>query len=188
MKNKASLLLLFVIIVSFAFLYSKTGTETPVKKEVQPKKEVEPKKKEVVIPKKIISQKKESTKADKIIAIAKESIGLPYKAGGVTKKGFDCSGLVMTSFAKEGVTLPRISYQMAEKGNSISLGEIMPGDLVFFITNPKRPKKINHVGLVTSVSNDTVYFIHSSSKKGVVINSLTDNYYHKTFCKAKRVL
>lgn len=128
------------------------------------------------------------TKVDKIIGTSKSYLGVPYKQAGTTKKGFDCSGLIMVSFAKQGVSLPRASYEMVKKGNEISVRNIRRGDLLFFTTNPKRPNRVSHVGLVTSIEDGTVHFIHSSTQKGVIISTLDENYYKESFFKAKRVL
>lgn len=138
--------------------------------------------------KQVKKKKVQKTKADKIIAISKSYLGVPYKQAGTTKKGFDCSGLIMTSFLKQGVSLPRASYEMAKKGKEISLQKIQKGDLLFFITNPKRPNRVSHVGLVTLIEDETVHFIHSSTQKGVIISTLDEEYYKKRFFKAKRVL
>lgn len=190
MKNKLPVVGLLLILIMYTFLYKNTGNiieEKPTQNEhlvtiaevkpvnIEEEKEETPKEKEL-------------TKADKIIAVAKKSLGLPYKVGGTTKKGYDCSGLVMTSFRKEGVSLPRASYQMAETGKEIKTKDVKPGDLIFFKTNKTKPNKISHVGLVTSNENGIISFIHSSSKKGVIISSLEEDYYKKAFSKAKRVL
>lgn len=189
MKNKLSLVTLFLILLVFATLYRKTGKEIPKENVEKPIQQsiVTP----TIQPQEIIDnpvQEKELTLTDKIIAIAETQKGTPYKAGGTTKNGFDCSGLVMTSFKKEGVLLPRASYQMATKGKEIDLKDVKRGDLVFFKTNAQKPNKISHVGLVTSVDNGVVSFIHSTTKKGVIISSIDEEYYKKSFCKAKRVL
>lgn len=126
--------------------------------------------------------------ADHIIATAKTYKGTRYKYGGVTRKGMDCSGLIMTSFKKHGLSLPRTSYGMSNEGITIKLKEVRKGDLVFFRTNPRKPRRISHVGLVTSVKNGIIYFIHASSKRGVIINNMSQNYYKRNFAKAKRVL
>ncbi|CAM1343781.1 C40 family peptidase [Tenacibaculum amylolyticum] len=119
--------------------------------------------------------------------IASSYNGVPYIAGGTTKKGMDCSGLVTTCFKEIGIQLPRSSSAMSAKGEEISLSNIQKGDLLFF--NIARLKGgINHVGLVINVTKDNIEFIHSTTSKGVISNSLKEPYWDKAFVKAKRVL
>ena len=132
------------------------------------------------------SKKNEVTIANKIIWTAVTYKGTPYKYGGTTKNGMDCSGLIHTSFKQRGVAIPRVSYQMAEKGTTISLKKVQRGDLLFFKTS-KNTNRISHVGLVTSTDNG-IQFIHSTSSKGVVVSSLSEKYWDNAFVKAKRVL
>jgi cell wall-associated NlpC family hydrolase len=70
-------------------------------------------------------------------------------------------------------------------GRRLSKGEINKGDLVFFVT---RGRSISHVGLVTEVSNGDVKFIHSSTSQGVIVSSLSEDYWAKRFTHASRVL
>ncbi|WP_299673737.1 C40 family peptidase [uncultured Tenacibaculum sp.] len=145
-------------------------------------------KKRVVTKKRSVRTKDLSTLANRIIATANTYKGTRYKYGGVTRKGMDCSGLIMTSFQKNGVSLPRTSYDMSNQGKQIPLKNARKGDLLFFTTNPRKPRKISHVGLVTSVKNGIVYFIHASTKRGVTVNNMSQKYYRRNFAKAKRVL
>ena len=126
-------------------------------------------------------------KADEIIKYAKSFEGTRYKFGGTTKKGMDCSGLVYTSFAKEGVTLPRISRDMAKQGERISLLKVQEGDLVFFQTN-KSSKVINHVGLVVSNKSGVLKFIHSTTSRGVIISDISEEYWNSSFVEARRII
>ncbi|WP_233884419.1 C40 family peptidase [Tenacibaculum piscium] len=125
--------------------------------------------------------------ADKIVWTAVSYKGAPYKFGGTTKRGMDCSGLIHTSFSFRKISMPRTSREMSRKGYDISLGKVKRGDLVFFKTSRRRAG-INHVGLVTSVKRGDVRFIHASTSSGVIISSLRDSYWRKSFVKAKRVL
>ena len=127
------------------------------------------------------------TIADKIVWTAVTYKGTPYKYGGITHKGMDCSGLVHTAFKKRNVHIPRTSYLMYNKGVSIPLRQVKRGDLLFFRTS-KSNRRVNHVGLVTSVDGQNVKFIHSTSSKGVIVTSLRSNYWNKAFVKAKRLL
>lgn len=187
MKKTASVVFLGVIILFIAFLYKTFPIDKQERSAEQPvvATNMEPEASEEETP---VEQPKKQTKADKIIAIAKSKLEIPYKQAGTTDKGYDCSGLVMTSFKKEGIRLPRASYEMAKKGKEIPLRKAKEGDLIFFTTNQRTPKRINHVGLITSVEGGVTYFIHSTLKKGVIISNTDENYYKKSFAKVKRVL
>ena len=126
-------------------------------------------------------------KAHSIVAYANSFSGTKYKFGGTTKKGMDCSGLIYVAFKNENIHLPRISRDMATKGFPISLNEVQKGDLLFFQTS-KNKRFINHVGLVTNISNNTVEFIHSTTSKGVITTSLSERYWQLAFKEARRLL
>ncbi len=127
------------------------------------------------------------SKADNIINTALTFSGVKYKYGGTTKKGMDCSGLLYVSFGKHNVQLPRVSYDMANKGKRIKVKNVVKGDLLFFNTR-RRGKRINHVGLVVSVEDDEIKFIHSSSSRGVIVSSLKEGFWNYAFVKATRIL
>lgn len=127
------------------------------------------------------------SKADDIINTALSYSGVRYKFGGTTKKGMDCSGLLYVSFGAHDVQLPRISYQMAEKGKRIRIGQVVKGDLLFFKTQKGR-KRINHVGMVVAVEDDEIRFIHASTSRGVIVSSLREGYWNYAFVKAIRIL
>ena len=138
--------------------------------------------------KKVInSNKKGNSKVDKIVLNAIAYKGTKYKYGGTTRKGMDCSGIVYVAFGKENIQLPRVSRDMAKEGKKVSLKNAKKGDLLFFKTS-KRNNKINHVGLITSVNNGIIKFIHSTTSKGVIISSLTENYWKKAFVKVVNIL
>lgn len=128
-----------------------------------------------------------ATKTDRIISNAQTYTGTPYVFGGTTAKGMDCSGLIYTAFLKEEVQLPRVSRDMAKRGKPISLKVVQKGDLIFFRTN-KSSRQINHVGLVTTVTSGNIYFIHSTSSRGVITSSLDEKYWATAFVQARRVL
>ncbi len=129
----------------------------------------------------------EDTRVYNITSYALDFEGTPYKYGGTTRAGMDCSGLVYCSFKQEDIPLPRSSRDMAHKGERLSLEEVNIGDLLFFETDKNR-KVINHVGLVVEIDNGHILFIHSSSSKGVMISSLADNYWFDHFVMARRVI
>lgn len=139
-----------------------------------------------LIPIEVAEENRLST-TEHIIQRAKSYQGTPYKFGGTTNKGMDCSGLIYTSFKSQDIYLPRISSDMAKEGERISLKSVQPGDLVFFKTNRRR-NVINHVGIVVKVHKNEVHFIHSSTSKGVIISSINETYWKNAFTEARRVL
>ena len=133
-----------------------------------------------------LSKSKADTKQQKVLLdTAFSYLGTPYRHGGVTRNGMDCSGFVSTTFKSISVPLSRSSQEMATQGTKIDLEDVKVGDLLFFRTT--RKSRISHVGMVVDIDGD-IKFIHSSSKRGVVISSLSDEYYKKTFRMAKRVM
>jgi len=130
---------------------------------------------------------KTPSKADNVINTALGYSGVKYKYGGTSHKGMDCSGLLYTAFNKHNVSLPRVSYVMAEEGKRIPIKNVEKGDLLFFKTN-KKGRRINHVGLVVAVENNAIKFIHSTSSRGVIVSSLKEGYWNYAFVKATRVL
>lgn len=124
----------------------------------------------------------------KVINSARTYIGTPYKYGGVTRAGMDCSGLVFTSYKSIGKQLPRTSQAQSQFGKKVSSKSLKEGDLVFF-TYKKGKKKITHVGMVTQVSGPgNVKFIHASTKLGVVESDLFSDYYSSIFLFAVRIV
>ena len=124
--------------------------------------------------------------ADEIVLLAKDFLGIRYRAGGTTSVGMDCSGMVYATFQKKDMTVPRSSGALAVYGIKIKKREAMPGDLIFFKTSKR--KVINHVGIITEVADDDIKFIHASVHAGVIISSLSEPYYTRTYAKINRVL
>ncbi|MCI4670475.1 MAG: NlpC/P60 family protein [Bacteroidia bacterium] len=120
---------------------------------------------------------------DKVIKKAKSYLGVPYKYGGISKKGFDCSGLMVKSFAAASFDLPRVSSSQQKLGFEVSKKNIKKGDLIFFA----KKGKVNHVGLVTYAKKNKVEFIHSTTSKGVIISSLSESYWKSRYHSAKRL-
>lgn len=118
-----------------------------------------------------------------LVETALQFQGVPYRWGGTTSRGFDCSGFVYAMFRKYGKTLPHSARELYTKGIPVSKDSLLPGDLVFFHTTRRG---ISHVGIY--IGNGK--FIHSSSsrrRRGVQVGILTEGYYAKRFVGARRI-
>jgi cell wall-associated NlpC family hydrolase len=124
--------------------------------------------------------------ADELIRMASDNLGSRYRPGGTSKNGFDCSGLMYSTFSSLDIKLPRSSVEMATIGTKIDPNEAKKGDLIFFKT--RGGNQINHVGMVVEVCDGEIRFIHSSTQSGVIISSTKEKYYEKNFTQINRVL
>jgi cell wall-associated NlpC family hydrolase len=116
---------------------------------------------------------------DRAAAIAIEQVGVPYRYGGTTTSGFDCSGLVQYSYRHAGKNVPRTTGQLWSSTISIGRDEIQAGDLLFFSIEGK----MSHVGLYVGKQQ----FVHApSSGRTVTLASLTSPYYATAFVRAGR--
>lgn len=111
-------------------------------------------------------------------------IGVPYRYGGDTRSGVDCSGLVCMAFQSgAGIRLPRSSVEQADYCSKIARDKARAGDLMFF-TNKKGGGRINHVAIY--LGNDQV--VHSTTSRGVIISSLNEEYWRTHFHSCGRIL
>ena len=126
-------------------------------------------------------------KINTVITRAQSYIGTPYKYGGTTTLGMDCSGLLMRSFESIDIYIPRTAKEQSKLGKKVTMRELKEGDLVFFKTM-KRKGRVTHAGLVTDARRkDRIMFIHASSSRGVIEADLMSEYYQKAFRKARRL-
>jgi hypothetical protein len=115
-----------------------------------------------------------------VVQTSKQYIGVPYKYGGTTPSGFDCSGYIQYVFKKVGVQLPRTAADMYHSKKLESVKTPQPGDIVFFETYKPGP---SHVGLYLGNKQ----FIHASTSYGVTVTSMNKSYWKSRFLGAKRL-
>ncbi|QRR03066.1 C40 family peptidase [Dyadobacter sandarakinus] len=123
-----------------------------------------------------------------IVNFAVKHLHIPYRSGGTSKKGFDCSGFVRYCFNKWNITLPHSSAAQATHGAEVNLDDARPGDLIFFKGESVKSKNIGHVGIITDVAPNSIRFIHSAWNGGIRYDLLDASYYRKRFVAVKRLL
>lgn len=125
---------------------------------------------------------KEQELHDRLIVFAKKLLNIPYRFGGNSMFGIDCSAYVQKVYSLIGINIPRSARQQFTEGDPVDKSELSIGDLVFFKTYASFP---SHVGIY--LGNDL--FIHASSRsKKVTIDSLDTPYYIKRYIGAKRLI
>ncbi|MEP2023295.1 MAG: C40 family peptidase [Reichenbachiella sp.] len=137
-----------------------------------------------------LAQKKKRKRAQdiqKVIDVAYTYSGTPYKYGGNSQSGIDCSALMQNSYASAGYKIPRTAKSQSKYGKKVGWGGIRQGDIVFFKFKAKR-EKWYHSGMITSVSKDGIYFIHASTSRGVIVSDLNADYYKKNVKAFRRVI
>jgi peptidoglycan DL-endopeptidase CwlO len=111
-----------------------------------------------------------------VVGIALRYLGVPYRWGGASPSGFDCSGFLVYVFAKVGVYLPHSSYMQFRLGRFVPRSALQPGDAVFF-------NGASHVGIYIGGGR----FVHAPHTGDVVkISSLGDSWYSSTYVGARR--
>jgi cell wall-associated NlpC family hydrolase len=124
-----------------------------------------------------------TSERSEIIQEAKSFLGTPYKNGGTSRNGVDCSGFVVAVYRQFNIALPRTSQAQSTTGSTVDRSKLEPGDLVFFKTSRKRV--ISHVGIYIGKGQ----FIHASTRsRQVRIDHLDEPYFKKRFVVAKRIV
>lgn len=117
----------------------------------------------------------------RIAALAESQLGAPYRFGGDSPRGFDCSGLVRYVFEQAGITVPRTAQQLQQAAAPVPADRLQPGDLVFFriASGP-----VDHVGIYVGDGA----FVHAPrSGRPVRSELLGDNYYQRRYAGAGRL-
>lgn len=115
------------------------------------------------------------------LTIARDMIGVPYRYGGSSPRGFDCSGLVYYSYRKAGIEVPRTTGEQYRQSRRVKMSSLQPGDLIFFKISRT---KLSHVGIYAGDGR----FIHApSSGKHVSYAVITDPYWESRVVGAGRL-
>ena len=106
--------------------------------------------------------------------------GIPYRWGGTTRRGIDCSAFVQ-QFVREtlGVELPRTTATQRYEGVPVERESLLPGDLVFFVR-----RGVRHVGVYLSGGD----FIHASSSRGVTVSTMDEGYWDRHYWMSRRIV
>ncbi|MES0333271.1 C40 family peptidase [Citrobacter sedlakii] len=108
--------------------------------------------------------------------------GTPYRYGGMSRRGVDCSGFVLMTMRDQfALQLPRDTRQQAKIGTKIDKDDLLPGDLVFFKIGS------GDSGLHVGIYDTDGQFIHASTSRGVMRSSLDNVYWRKNFWQARRI-
>jgi cell wall-associated NlpC family hydrolase len=127
-------------------------------------------------------------KRQQILWEAEKYLGMRYRSR-VGKHVFDCSGYVRYLMTKIDKNVTRSSVSQIHDGKRVAdVKEARPGDILVFKGRNAKNNRPGHVGLVHHWSNDTLYFIHSSVAKGIVIDHMHDPYYKKRFLQVRNVM
>jgi peptidoglycan endopeptidase LytE len=128
------------------------------------------------------TRKADESIKDRLLRVAQRMLSVPYRFGGTTLWGLDCSGFVQKTFAFLNLDLPRSAREQFREGAKVAKADLSPGDLVFFRTYAQYP---SHVGIYLGDNR----FVHASSRERMVtVDSLDTPYYVKRYIGAKRLL
>ncbi len=124
-----------------------------------------------------------------VLESAYKYLGTPYRWGGTTPDGFDCSGFVRYVFNEKGISLGRSSHVQAQEGRPVRLSDLKPGDLIFFKMHHRTRDHyhVNHVGLY--IGNKQ--FIHASCNSRtheITVEDLESEHYLPRIVEVRRVL
>lgn len=108
-------------------------------------------------------------------------LGTPYRLGGESRRGIDCSALIQAIYRERFDTdLPRTTSQQVNEGQRIERSALKAGDLVFF----RPPGTYRHAGIYVGDG----FFLHASSSQGVALSRLDNSYWRRYYWQARRPL
>jgi cell wall-associated NlpC family hydrolase len=131
---------------------------------------------------------KKLTLIDSILDYADDFLGIKYRSGGKTPKGFDCSGFVMFVFKNFGYTTPPSSSAIKTVGKEVKRDSAQPGDIIYFTGTNLKTKRPGHVGIITEIEDGVIHFIHASINLGISVTNTDEAYYKKRYLGIRRVL
>lgn len=124
----------------------------------------------------------DGTEDRELLLMIDEWVGTPYRMGGCSKSGIDCSCLVKTIFEDVyGISLSRTSRSIFKESERISKEELREGDIICF---RNRSKRISHIGIYLKDGK----FVHASRKYGVTVSDMNKQYFKKRYAGAGRIL
>ncbi|QIJ06503.1 NlpC/P60 family protein [Shewanella chilikensis] len=117
----------------------------------------------------------------RLLTMQREWHGVPYRLGGMSKRGVDCSGFVSLTYRRlSDIMLPRTVEEQRKLGFAVKKSQLKVGDLLFFKTGWSS----RHVGIY--IGNNE--FMHASTSQGVMISSLDNSYWKQKYWQARRLL
>ncbi|RZJ75758.1 MAG: NlpC/P60 family protein [Flavobacterium sp.] len=135
-------------------------------------------------------KERNTTNSTSLIDFAKSMLGIPYRyATSNPKVGFDCSGFVSYVFSNFGFKVPRSSREFSAAGKETTIENAKVGDVLIFTGSNSKIRRIGHVGIVYSIDDSGIKFIHASSGKshGVTITEFNGHYKNR-FMKIVSIL
>ena len=125
---------------------------------------------------------------DSLINYSKKFVGTPYRYGGRTESGFDCSGFVYYVFKNFGLILPPSSRSQVNAGEAVAIDSVRKGDLLFFKGRNIKSTQIGHVALVVAVSDTNDVQIIHSTRHGLKVEWLSEElYFKKRYLTSRRL-
>lgn len=173
--------LAIILVVSSAMNFNKNNNADLLKEYYEPSESVSEGEIEGI-------QEPVKTLRDSLVEYALALQGKPYKYAGKGPNVFDCSGFTCYVYKNIDVQLPASSSLQSKYGREIATEEVKKGDLLIFKSPTAGVNRVGHVGLVISNDNGKINFIHSSTNRGVVIDSLSHKHYKARYMGARRVL